>query len=118
MESASPTRDSSSTLVRGWRGLGSIRSTGSRRSSSHSSLGATDRIAARPRPMPFGRSATGGYLLCKLEIGVCARTVGIMVNDGLAEARRLSNANVPGDDRIEHQFGEVLLDFPLDVLCQ
>ena len=37
----------------GWRGLGMIRSTGSWRISSASSFGATDRIAARPRPIPF-----------------------------------------------------------------
>src|ERR1700733_10020611 len=91
-------------------------STGIGRSSWSSSRGATDRIAARPRPIPFGRSATRGHLLGELEVGVCAGAVRVVVDNGLAKARRLPDPDVAGDDRIEHQFGEVLADLPLDIL--
>src|SRR5437763_9035564 len=93
-------------------------STGTGRNSWSSSRGATDRIAARPRPIPFGRSATGGHLLCQLEVRVGPGAVGVVVDDRLPEARRLANSNVARDHRVEHQLGEVLAHLALDVLGQ
>src|SRR5207302_10177958 len=109
---------SSSNTPRGWFGLGSIMSTGIGRSSWSSSRGATDRIAARPRPIPFGRSATGGDLLCQLEVCVGARAVRVVVDDRLAEAGGLADADVARDHRVEHQFGKMLPHLALDVLRQ
>src|SRR4051812_17054054 len=96
---------------RGWPLLGLMRSTGSSRSSAvapslPTSGAETERIAARPRPIP--RSATGGDLLGQLEVGVGARGVRVVVDHGAAVARRLTDPDVAGDHGVEDQLGEVL----------
>src|SRR5947209_1415900 len=88
------------------------------RSSSWSSRGTTAMIAARPRPMPFCRSATGGDLLGQLEVGIGPGAVRVVVDHRDAEAGRLADAHVAGDDGVEDQLGEMLADLTLDVLGQ
>src|SRR5215203_2715972 len=77
-----------------------------------------ERIADRPRPMPRGRSATGGHLLGELEVGLRAGAVWVVVDDGTPEARRFAEAHVAGDHRVEDERREVLADLALDVLGQ
>src|SRR5947209_1952900 len=91
-------------------------STGIGRSSWSSSRGATERIAAKPRPMPFGRSATSGHLLCELEVRIGAGAVRIVVDHRLAEAGRLADPDIARYHGIEHQFGKVLADLAFYVL--
>src|SRR6185437_1126833 len=86
------------------------------RSSWSSSRGATDRIAASPRPMPFGRSATRSHLLGQLEVRVGAGAVRIVVNDWFTETWCFADADVARDDRVDHQLWKVLSDLSLDVL--
>src|SRR5690348_9447604 len=110
-DSDSASRDSSSKTRRGWRAFGAIRSTGSLRSSAPGavpSVGA--RIAASPRPMPRGRSATRGHLLGEREVGLGPGAVGVVVDDGNAVARRLAQADVARDDGVEHEGREVRTD--------
>src|SRR3954452_4368550 len=75
-----------------------------------------ERIAARPRPMPRGRSATGGHLLRELEVGLRAGAVRVVMNDWPPEARRLAEPDVPRDDGVEDERGEVLADLTLHAL--
>src|SRR5690242_4007299 len=117
-EAASAARASSSKRLRGWCGFGAIVSTAIWRSSARSSppaaSGETLRIAARPRPMPVGL-ATGGHLLGELEVRVGAGAVRVVVDHRDAEARRLADAHVARDDRVEDERREVLADLSLHV---
>src|SRR6201996_1730190 len=108
MERARAISESSSNTRRGWFGLGSIMSTGIGRSSWSSSRGATDRIAASPRPIPMGRSATVGHLLCQLEVGIRTGAVRIVMDHRFTETWCFADADVARDDRVEHQLGKVL----------
>ena len=88
--SASATSATSSKAWRGWRGFLAISSTGTRRRSACASAPGSpvgDRIAARPRPMPRLRSATGGDLLRQLEVRLRPGAVRIVMDD---RARRSS----------------------------
>src|SRR3954453_2262369 len=90
--------------------------------------GVTERIAARPRPIPRDRSAmragsgrgargrAGDELLGELEVGVGARAVRVVVDDRPPEARGLTDTDVPRDDRAEDEVGEVAAHLRLDVL--
>src|SRR5204862_5497754 len=103
------------------RGFGEIRSTGMARSSasraSPSASGAEDaRIADRPRPMPRVGSATGGHLLCQLEVGLRAGAMRVVMDDRTAEARCLAEPHVARNHRLEDERREMLAHLALDVL--
>src|SRR5579875_691059 len=120
IDSDSWTSASSSKSCRGWCGFGEISSVGISRSSGLASppSSVTARIAARPRPIPRLRSATGRDLLGQLEIRLGPGAVGIEVDHRLAEARGLADAHVARDHRVEHQLGEVRPYLGLDLLGQ
>src|SRR5438552_1453298 len=106
---------SSSKGLRGWFGLGAMRSTATSRSSGPSAA-ETARIAARPRPMP--RLATGGHLLRQLEIRVRTGALRVVVDHREAKARRLSDANIARDDGVEDERREMLAHLALHVARQ
>src|SRR3954468_3484984 len=106
IDSASSARPAASKSLRGWRGLGAIRSTGTwRRPFSRPPGG---RMALRPRPMPRRASGTCGDLARELEVGGGAAAGGRVARDRQAEAGGLPHPDVARDGRVEDELREVL----------
>src|SRR5258708_23144110 len=96
-----------------------MRSTGSSRSSSALAFtpsAEADRIALRPLPIPGIGLATRRDLLRQLEIRLGTGAVGIVVGYRQPVTRGLAHPDIAGNDRLEHQVGEMRAHFPLDVL--
>src|SRR5437879_10703606 len=74
--------------------------------------------ASSPRPNPNLCLATGHYLLCQCAIGESTRRRGIIVKNGLPEARSLAQTNVAADNCLKCLFGKVLAYFPHDLSSQ
>src|SRR3954454_324223 len=120
IDSASAVSASGSNLVRGWPGLGLIRSTGrSRRSPASPELELSGRIAERPRPMPLlVPLATGDELLRQRPVGDGAARRGGVLGHGETIARGLGDADAARDHRREDHPVEVIAQLGLDVLSQ
>src|SRR3954469_9116880 len=113
IDSASSARPAASKSLRGWRGLGSIRSTGIWRRPFSRPPGGS--MASSPRPMPRRGSGTCGDLAGELEVGGGTGAGGGVAGDGEAEAGGFADANVARDGGLEDTLREVLTYLPLYV---
>src|SRR5208282_3478229 len=113
MDCVSSSRLSSRNRVRGWCGLGSIKSmsrsrapVGAMRSGDCGlCFGSGSRIKAL-KPLPSAFLAIGNHLSRELDIARCSCTMYVIENNRLTMTRRLGKAHVARNYSLEHLLAE------------
>src|SRR6266481_6161611 len=127
MERASSSKASSRNRVRGWNGLGLIKSLsiscgpadidsrtgtvavpveGEPDVGPAAGAGGSGSRMSAPSPRPNAFLGIGDYLLSQLRVALGSFAVYVIRNNGLAEARCLRQANVAGNDALKNLLTE------------
>src|SRR3954447_7221235 len=115
-EAARPLRVSSSNVVLGCCGFGSMEETGSWRYADSLSPGAGGMSAPSPLPSPLRRPTA--YLLGQLAVGEGAPRGRVEDDDRLPERGGFGETHGPRDDGPAHRVAEVVPDLPGHLLGQ